>query len=98
MIPLGVVPLIALLSMPVAEFDIPWYVDHPQERHARILECQNDFRIAQSLTCLNAHAAEQRALAIEGMRQDRPKFEESIRKFQFPGAPTSLPARKGNNA
>ena len=61
MVPLGAVPLVAMLFTPVADFDIPWYMDHPAERRALIAECQNDWRLAQSWTCNNAQAAELRS-------------------------------------
>src|SRR3954453_9395392 len=95
MVPLGAVPFIALMFLPVRDFDIPWYMDHPAERRALIRDCENDWRLARSWTCNNAHAAEMRSQAIEGHRQDLPKYQDAIRKNQFPPMPVPHPAAKG---
>src|SRR5690349_19817749 len=95
MVPLGAVPLVAMLFTPVADFDIPWYMDHPAERRALIAECQNDWRLAQSWTCNNAQAAELRSTSIEELKKDQEEARANARKWDIPGDPVPKPSKKG---
>jgi hypothetical protein len=55
---IGAVLLVASgLLVQAAERDIDWFDAHPQERAQTLRRCHSDYRLADTVECLNAEAS-----------------------------------------
>ena len=75
-------------ATPVAEFDIPYFLDNPAVLEETLRRCHQDYRLAQMAECRNAEAAGTRRIG-RPLPKDFPSFEPPP-----PSPPSRPPARQ----